>query len=691
MYIMLTILILPFLASLIGFSIGRRSERHRNAFNILFTLVEFILVLMLFPELSDGPIEYSVPHIMGTGIHLKVDLLRYSLLFITSLIWLLTTIYSTQYLIKYKNRNRYYLFVMLTYATTVGMFMSANLLNLFTFFEGLSFTSYLLVIHDEDAYSHDAGRTYLSMAIAGGMVTLFGIFLAFDYTGTLELSEMGSKLSSLGGGKYITAILIMFGFMIKASVFPLHSWLPKAYPAAPAPASAILSSILVKAGLFGLIIIVIELFPFDYPIAMALYLLGTVNIFLGGSLAMMQRNIKRILAYSSLSQMGFMLMGLGLVGILGKEGGLALAATILYMMNHAFIIALLFLGAGIIYMVLGELSINFIKGFGREKTVLKGIFLIGTLGVTGVPGFSGYISKTMLHDAILEASHLTHNPIFKVTEVLFMVGGGLTVAYMAKLFYAIFIEKNPKFYGQYKTEISKRALIPMSVLALLIVWIGVFPEGIVNRLLGYSESIGLHIPLEMDYFSLTAIGYSLISIFIGMVIYFVIIRNLLVIKTSEGEVYINPSQGWISLDKNIFGPIISGIYIIMTVIFKALDNILIHAVDYTSKLMKWINGMESIIIPKIEWQNLGEKSLKKRMIAMGINEDQNKVSDIVSHIMSDKIKTHKNEYVSRASDEVDKKKESLSDIFAKASTMTASIFLIEIVLVFSFLFVFLTR
>ncbi|GAB6110045.1 complex I subunit 5 family protein [Fusibacter bizertensis] len=676
MYIMLTILILPFLASLIGFFLGRHSERRRNAFNIAFTVVEFLLVLMLFPMLSDGPLEYSVPHIMGTGIHLKVDLLRYSLLFITALIWLLTTIYSTQYLIKYKNRNRYYLFVMLTYATTVGMFMSANLLNLFTFFEGLSFTSYLLVIHDEDAYSHEAGKTYLSMAIAGGMVTLFGIFLAFDYTGTLELSEMGYKLSILGGGKYITAILIMFGFMIKTSVYPLHSWLPKAYPAAPAPASAILSSILVKTGLFGLIIVVIELFPFDFPISMALYLLGIVNIFLGGCLAMMQRNIKRILAYSSLSQMGFMLMGLGLVGILGEEGGLALSATILYMMNHAFIIALLFLGAGIIYMVLGELSINVIKGFGREKTVLKVIFLIGTLGVTGVPGFSGYISKTMLHEAILEASHLTNNPIFKLSEVLFMVGGGLTVAYMAKLYYAIFIEKNPKFYGQFKTQISKRALIPMSVLALLIVWIGVFPSGVVNRLLKYAESIGLHSPLELSYFSPMAIGSASISIGIGMLIYFVIIRKFLVVMTSEGEVYINPSLGWISLDKNIFGPILSGIYKIMTVLFKALDNILIHTVDYTTKLIKWINGLESVIIPKFEWQNFGEKTLKKRMIAMGIDEVPNK------------IWTPKDD---RGSGEVKKVKFSLSDIFAKASTVTASVFLIEIVLVFSFLFVFLTH
>lgn len=679
MYYMLIILILPFLASFVGFYLGRRSEKLRDAFNVLFTAVEFLLVIMLFPELKNGSIEYSVPNIMGTGIHLKVDILRYAMLFITALIWLLTTMYSTQYLIRYKNRNRYYLFFMLTYATTMGMFMSANMLNLFTFFEGLSFTSYLLVIHDEDKYSHDAGKSYLSMSIAGGMVMLFGIFIAFDYTGTLELAEMGVKLSVLGAEKYIIAVLIMFGFLIKASVFPLHTWLPKAHPAAPAPASAILSGILVKTGIFGLIIVVIEIFPFDYSISMALYLLGIVNILLGGGLALMQRNIKRILAYSSMSQLGFMLMGVGLVGILGENGGLALAGTILYMINHASIKVLLFLGAGIIYMVLGELSINFIRGFGREKTVLKSVFLIAILGQSGVPGFSGYVSKTMIHEAILEASHLTHNPLFRVTEVLFIIGGGLTVAYMTKLFYAIFIEKNENFYGQYKSHISKRALIPMSVLALMILLIGVFPNGLVNQLLGYSKSIGMHIPLEMHYFSLTAIGYSLLSILIGIAIYFVVVRKILIVKTPEGTLYINPSQHWVNLDDHVYGPVLSVTYKVMTVLFKMLDNILIHAVEYTTKLIKWISELDSIVVPKLEWQRFAMKPDFERTIANGLDE------------ASAKITSQKTAYVSKAAGEVKKVKFVFSGIFDKTATVTASIFLIGIVLIFSFLFVFITH
>lgn len=662
MIYMLIILILPFVASFIGFYIGKRSEKSRDVFNVLFTAVEFLLVIMMYPALKVGPIEYSVPNIMGTGMHLKIDILRYAMLFITALVWLLTTMYSTQYLIKYKNRNRYYLFFMLTYATTMGMFMSANLLNLFTFFEALSFTSYLLVIHDEDEYSHDAGKSYLSMSIAGGMVMLFGIFVAFDYTGTLELADMGTILSGLGAEKYVIAILIAFGFLIKASAFPLHTWLPKAHPAAPAPASAILSGILVKTGIFGLIIVVLEIFPFEATISMTLYLLGIINVLLGGALALMQRNIKRILAYSSMSQLGFMLMGVGLVGVLGDEGGLALAGTILYMINHASIKVLLFLGAGLIYMVLGELSINLIKGFGREKKLLKGVFLIAILGQSGVPGFSGYVSKTMLHEAILEASHLTHHPVFRVTEVLFVIGGGLTVAYMTKLFVAIFVEKNPKFYGQYKAHISKRALIPMTVLAMMVVYLGVFPNGVVNQLLGYAVSIGLHVPYEMHYFSLEAFGYAFLSIGIGMLIYFTVVRTILIRRSHEGAQYVNPSLNWINLDKHIYGPLLSTLYHMMTVVFKLLDNILIHAVTDTSRVIKWFSELDSIILPKLEWRPFSSKPLKQFDL--------------------------EGTYTEKALGEVTKIKVVFAGMFENATTVTASIFLIGIVLVFSLVFVF---
>jgi hypothetical protein len=207
----------------------------------------------------------------------------------------------------------------------------------------------------------------------------------------------------------------------------------------------------------------------------------------------------------------------------------------------------------------------------------------------------------------------------------------------------------------------------------------VFPNGLVNQLLGYSESIGLHIPLEMHYFSWTAIGYSLLSILIGILIYFVIVRRILIVKTTEGQQYINPSQHWINLDDHVYGPVLSGTYKVMTVLFKALDNILIHSVSYTTKLIRWVSELDRIAVPKFEWRKLSVKQSFDKAIANGFDE------------ASAKIMSQKSTYASKTSGEVTKIKFVFSGVFDKASTVTASIFLIGIVLVFSFLFVFITH
>lgn len=673
---------------MIGFYIGRKSEKKRDAFNTLITALEFILIIMLFPEIKDGPIEYVMPNIMGTGLHLKVDLLRYSMLFISGLAWFLTTMYSTQYLIRRKSRNRYYLFFMLTYATTLGVFMSENIINLFTFFEGMSLASYMLVIHDEDRYSIEAGKSYLFMAIAGGLVMLFGIFLAFDYTKTLDITEMGKILPHVGNVKYIIASLIMSGFAVKASVFPLHTWLPKAYPAAPSPASALLSGILLKTGLFGIIIVLVELMHFDSNIAMVIYILGIINIFLGGILAMMQRNVKRIIAYSSLSQTGFMLMGIGLIGILGKEGGLALTGTVLYMINHALFKLLLFMGTGIIYMILNELSINIIRGFGREKWKLKIIFLVGMCGLIGVPGFNGFTSKTLVHEAILEAYHLTHNQFFKFTEYLFLLGGALTVAYMLKLFIALFVSKNPEFHGQYKEHVSKRALLPMAVLAGMIVFVGLFPMTIINPFLEYSEQIGLHVPKNLHVFTLETIGYSAISLIGGVLIYLFYIRKKLLIKRNNTEVYINPSLQWIRLEEDIFAPILRVLYKYSSIVFKFIDSWMIITVTRVANLFKYIANMDSTLIVKMEWDRMIVDT-SKDSFEHEIEEKLAIYKDGIKEGVDEKISSMKNskdEFIRKK--ESSKVKEVISFIHNRATSITYSVFLLGFVLVFSLLFIF---
>lgn len=188
----------------------------------------------------------------------------------------------------------------------------------------------------------------------------------YDYTKTLSITELQVACQSLGNIKYLISTLIIIGFGVKAGMVPLHVWLPKAHPAAPAPASAILSGILLKTGIFG-IIITMEIMGGDFIIALVILVLGFINMFLGGLLAMFQRNIKRILAYSSMSQIGYILIGIGLMGILKEHRAIAVYGTLYHIINHAIFKVLLFMLAGTIYMVLHELSINEIGGFGKNK------------------------------------------------------------------------------------------------------------------------------------------------------------------------------------------------------------------------------------------------------------------------------------------------------------------------------------
>src|SRR3712207_608286 len=282
-------LILPLIGSFVGFILGKYNEKYRDVFNVFMTGIVFFIVTMIFPEIFKNEVKVFVPYIMGIGLKLKLDVFRYIFVWLTSLIWFLVTIYSTQYLESYKNRNRYYLFFMLTLWSTLGIFISENFLNLFTFFEIMSLTSYPLIIHDEDKYSHEAGETYIIMAVAGGLVLLMGIFLLYDYTQTLDIEKLGTAINGIGNIKYVIAALIIGGFGVKAGMVPLHIWLPKAHPAAPAPASAILSGILLKTGIFGILITSQIIMQSDMKISITILILGFITMFLGGFLAIFQK------------------------------------------------------------------------------------------------------------------------------------------------------------------------------------------------------------------------------------------------------------------------------------------------------------------------------------------------------------------------------------------------------------------
>ena len=565
----------PMLSALTAYCVGRKNKHERDRVAQFAAGFEFLLLSGILLLVSrSGPMACSLPKILG-GLAFEADGFRALYALIAALMWLATTVFSEEYLGHYRNRNRYYFFTLLTCGATVGVFLSADLLTTFIFFEIMSFTSYVMVIHDENPSAMRAGQTYLAVAVLGGMVMLMGLFLLYTLTGTLKISLLKDACATLPAEKrptlYLSGALMLFGFGAKAGMYPLHIWLPKAHPVAPAPASALLSGILTKAGIFGVLVLSCRIFLHDVAWGTAILTLGVLTMFTGAVIAVFSINLKRTLACSSVSQIGFILVGIGMQGLLGEENALAVWGTELHMINHSLIKLVLFMSAGVIYMKLHKLDLNDIRGFGRGKPLLTCIFLSGYLSIAGAPLFSGYISKTLLHEGIVEYIELLEEAgksiaVMKCVEWIFLISGGLTVAYMTKLFVSIFVEKNAdsavqaKFDALCRKYMSFRSTLALGIPALILPMMGCFPSVFMQRMAEFGQEFlhGESPAHAIHWFSLTNLKGAAISITIGVIVYFGFIRTVLLKKDADGsDRYVNLWPPKLDMEDALYRPLCS--------------------------------------------------------------------------------------------------------------------------------------
>lgn len=577
----------PMAAGILSYLLGRFQKDLRSRFAALVTGLTFGLFLYLFWQmLTSGqngssmlPVRADIPEICGMGLHFTLDGFRALYGMIAAFMWFMSTLFSREYLSHYRNRNRYYLFLLVTLGATEGVFLSADFYTTFIFFEIMSLTSYVWVAHDEKREALRAAGTYLAVAVIGGLVMLMGIFLLYDVTGTLFFDELTGLYSAYGTAAndlqtaavtqkwgagtvsassamtqlWIAGFCLLFGFGAKAGAFPLHIWLPKAHPVAPAPASALLSGILTKAGMYGILILTAYLFLGNTAWSNMILLLGVCTMVVGAVLALFSVDLKRTLACSSVSQIGFILVGVGMSGLMGAENLIAVRGSLLHMVNHSLIKLTLFMAAGVVYMNVHTLDLNALRGFGRRKPLLHYIFLMGALGIGGVPLWNGYISKTLIHESIVEYTELVRNGSIAAVasmsalagtdtlfsagtlqwiEWAFLISGGLTVAYMTKLYVALFVEKNTDaavqekydtLNGKYMNKVSAAAL---TISASLLPLMGFFPYAVMDRLsqMGQGFMNVEETELAVSYFSLTNLKGAAISLVIGAVVYAVVVR-----------------------------------------------------------------------------------------------------------------------------------------------------------------------
>lgn len=513
-----------------------------------------------------------------------VDGFRVIYALLATFLWLMTSLFSKQYFNRRSHTKRYVFFLAVTFAAVLGVFFAGDLLTLFLFFEIMSLTSYTWVAQEETTAAIRASKTYLAVAVIGGLSMLMGIFVLQHALGTLDISELRTATEQFLAGEggnygnrttylYVASALLMVGFGGKAGVFPLHIWLPKAHPAAPAPASALLSGMLTKCGVFGMLLISCHLLFGDAAWGKVIFVLGIITMVWGAASAVCSVDLKRILACSSVSQIGFITLGIGMIGIMGGEG-LALYGTVYHMVNHSLLKLVLFMAAGVIYVNTHSLDLNKIRGFGRKHPVLGVAVAFGGLGLAGVPGLNGYISKTLLHESMVEhmehlEAHGLHSEmaLFEAAEILFLIAGGLTFAYMLKLFIAIFIEKGEASEHGNKKSMTLLSGIAVCGSALLLPLLGFTPNVIFAKIGKVAEDF-----LGPNYFCATLtlnneahqihwlafenLKGALISVVIGVAVYFVVVRGVLMKKENGRRVYVNRIPAWFDLEDSFYRPVL---------------------------------------------------------------------------------------------------------------------------------------
>ena len=565
---------LPFVGALATYIAGKKNSRAGDLLAALLCVAELLLACALSPGSSAG-----IEGILGFGIHFKVDGFRAVYAVITAVMWAGTAIFSLEYFKEEREHLlRYEFFMLLTLGATEGVMLSADFMTAFIAFEILSFTSFTWVIHEQTAEAIRAGYTYLFIAVIGGLVLLMGLLMLYHVTGTLVFDELHEAVARVFAGRagadgtvlpagrtevLAAGVLILLGFGAKAGMFPLHIWLPKAHPVAPSPGSALLSGILTKVGIYGILMVSLTALMGNRTFGLIVLVPALITMVLGAVLALFSVNLKRTLACSSMSQIGFILTGVAMNLLLTAYGSeeaavTALPGLMMHMVNHSLIKLALFMIAGVVVMNLHELDLNVIRGYGRNKLFLKISFALGALGISGVPFFNGYISKTLLHEGIVEGIHECADlaSLLRVTEWVFLFSGGITFAYMLKLFICVFVEKNRDAALQARYDSHSSCMNPVSTGVI-------FVSALLMPLLG-QPAVSLRIAflmtgsreiLHFHAFSPANLKGGLISLGIGAFLYLAAVRHVFL----QDEHYVNLWPEKLDLENAVYRPLLTRI------------------------------------------------------------------------------------------------------------------------------------
>ena len=468
-------IILPVLAGLAARKTAGSKARHLIVAGALIANFAITIAAALWgsQELILWHFTESIP------VLLSVDNISRLFAILISCMWMLVGIYSFEYMAHEENEQRFYLFYMISLGVLIGLSFSGNIVTLYMFYELMTLLTLPLVLHEMTKEAVAAGIKYLLYSVFGASLALFGIFLFYRYGGITFTPGGLLTAETVSGHESLMrwgVFAMIVGFGVKAGMFPLHGWLPTAHPVAPAPASAVLSGVITKAGVLGVIRTVFYLAGPDFIrgtwVQTAWMTLAICTVFMGSMLAYRENLLKKRLAYSTVSQVSYVLSGLATLTPVGFVGAL------LHIVGHSAIKNTLFMSAGSIICKTGKTRVDELKGIGKEMPVVMWCFTIVSAGLIGIPPTCGFISKWYLASGALS---LDASPFAWIIPAVLLVSAILTAGYLLPITIGGFFPGHDFDYSALqKKEPSWIMLTPMLVLAAAVVLIGLFPGQLID-------------------------------------------------------------------------------------------------------------------------------------------------------------------------------------------------------------------
>ncbi|MFW5956065.1 MAG: cation:proton antiporter [Halorhabdus sp.] len=423
------------IGALLILSSGRRPNV-RELWTILAAMLKFGIVASMVPDALAGDAQVTHLGMIVPGIEfsLRADALGVLFALLASTLWIAASFYSIGYMrgLDEHSQTRYFAAFAGSLSAAVGVAFASNLLVLFVFYELLTVMTYPLVAHDETPVARAAGRKYLAYTFGGGVAVLAGTALVYLVTGTVGFTPGGiNGIASDPTLARAAFALLATGFGVKAALMPLHSWLPDAM-VAPTPVSGLLHAVaVVKSGVFGIARVVLDVFGpdavADLGVGLPLAAVAAFTLLTASVIALRQDNLKRRLAYSTISQLSYIVLGLGILGPASLIGGL------LHIPAHAFMKLTLFFCAGAIHVETHTDDISEMAGIGRRMPATMAAFAIAAIGMAGIPLLAGFVSKWYLLIGSLSAGRA-------VFAVALLLSGMLNIAYFWPIVYQAFFE-----------------------------------------------------------------------------------------------------------------------------------------------------------------------------------------------------------------------------------------------------------